>query len=102
MPDGKVMDRAQCKFCPKHYVTSAGGTCHLRRHMEKCMPAHGQVDTTTQTQLQRHPDGSVSTWRYDPMVARECMARYIACTNQPISFGDNAFYEEFIQTAYNH
>ena len=60
-----------------------------------------QVDTTTQTQLQRHPDGSVSTWRYDPMVARECMARYIACTDQPINFGDNAFYEEFIQTAYN-
>ena len=101
MPDGQVMDRAQCKFCPKHYVTSAGGTGHLRRHMDKCMPAHGQVDTTTQTQLQRHPDGSVSTWRYDPMVARECMARYIACTDQPISFGDNAFYEEFIQTAYN-
>ena len=29
------------------------------------------------------------------------MARYIACTNQLINFGDNAFYEEFIQTAYN-
>ena len=39
MPDGQVMDRAQCKFCPKHYVTSRG-TGHLRRHMDKCMPAH--------------------------------------------------------------
>ena len=65
------------------------------------MPAHGQVDTTTQTQLQRHPDGSVTTWRYDPMVARESMARYIAVTDQPINFGDNPFFEEFIQTAYN-
>ena len=40
MPDGQLMDRAQCKFCEKHYVTSRGGTGHLRRHMEKCMPAH--------------------------------------------------------------
>ena len=29
------------------------------------------------------------------------MAHYIACTDQPINFGDNVFYEEFIQTAYN-
>ncbi|KAK0591871.1 hypothetical protein LWI29_009532 [Acer saccharum] len=101
MPNGQLMDRAQCKFCEKHYVTSRGGTGHLRRHMEKCMPAHGQVDTTTQTQLERHPDGSVTTWHYDAMHARESMARYIACTDQPINFGDNPFYEEFIQTAYN-
>ena len=36
-----------------------------------------------------------------PRVARESIAHYIACTDQPINFGDNVFYEEFIQTAFN-
>ena len=35
------------------------------------------------------------------MYSRDCMTRYIAQTDQPISFGDNVFYEQFIQKAYN-
>ncbi|KAK2658652.1 hypothetical protein Ddye_005185 [Dipteronia dyeriana] len=65
------------------------------------MPAHGQIDTTTQTQLQRHPDGSVTTWQFDVMNARECLARYIAQTDQPISIGESPFYKELITSAYN-
>ncbi|KAK0592586.1 hypothetical protein LWI29_021736 [Acer saccharum] len=51
LPDGSIGPRAKCKFCPKDYSSSRNGTGHLRRHMLKCMPAHGQVDTITQTQL---------------------------------------------------
>ncbi|KAK2655312.1 hypothetical protein Ddye_008364 [Dipteronia dyeriana] len=93
--------RAKCKFCHKDYATSTGGTRYLRRHMHKCMPAHGQVDTTTQTQLQLHPDGSVTTWQFDAMHTRECLARYIAQTDQPISIGESPFYTELITSAYN-
>ncbi|KAK2648309.1 hypothetical protein Ddye_015798 [Dipteronia dyeriana] len=101
LPNGTSGHRAKCKFCHKNYATSTGGTGHLRRHMHKCMPAHGQVDTTTQTQLQRQPDGSVTTWQFDAMHTRECLARYIAQTDQPISNGESPFYKELITSAYN-
>ncbi|KAK2662121.1 hypothetical protein Ddye_000695 [Dipteronia dyeriana] len=87
LPDETFGPRAKCKFCHKDYATSMMGIRHLRRHMHKCMPAHGQVDTTTQTQLQWHLDGSVTTWQFDDMHGRECLARYIAQTDQPISVG---------------
>ncbi|KAK0574519.1 hypothetical protein LWI29_024902 [Acer saccharum] len=100
LPDGSIGPRAKCKFCPKDYSSSRNGTGHLRRHMLKCMPAHGQVDTTTQTQLQRHPDGSVTTWQYDPEHARNCLALFIAQTDQPINFANNVFFQELITFAF--
>ncbi|KAK2637922.1 hypothetical protein Ddye_025717 [Dipteronia dyeriana] len=42
LPNGTSGLRAKCKFCHKDYATSTGGTGHLRRHMHKCMSAHGQ------------------------------------------------------------
>ncbi|KAK2662761.1 hypothetical protein Ddye_001335 [Dipteronia dyeriana] len=42
LPDGTSGPRAKCKFCHADYATSTKGTGHLRRHMYKCMPAHGQ------------------------------------------------------------
>ncbi|KAK3221833.1 hypothetical protein Dsin_008858 [Dipteronia sinensis] len=90
LPDGTTGPRAKYKFCPKDYVTSRQGTSHLRRHMEKYMHAHRQIDTTTQAQLQQHPDGSVMTWIYDPDLARNSLAGYIAQTDQPINF-ENIF-----------
>ncbi|KAK2648818.1 hypothetical protein Ddye_016307 [Dipteronia dyeriana] len=101
LPNGTSGLRAKCKFFHKDYATSTGGTRHLRRHMHKCMPSHGQVDTTTQTQLQRHPDGSVTTWQFDAKQARECLVRYIAQADQPISIGESPFYKELITSAYN-
>ncbi|KAK2662889.1 hypothetical protein Ddye_001463 [Dipteronia dyeriana] len=35
------------------------------------------------------------------MHARECLARYIAQTDQPINFGESPFYKELITSAYN-
>ncbi|KAK2645718.1 hypothetical protein Ddye_020913 [Dipteronia dyeriana] len=75
LPDRTFGPRAKCRK----------GTEHLRRHMYKCMPAHEHVDITTHTQLQRHLDGSVTTWQFNVMHVRECLARYIAQTDQPIS-----------------
>ncbi|KAK4833952.1 hypothetical protein QYF36_013942 [Acer negundo] len=98
--DGTTGPRAKCKFCSKDYSTSRNGTGHLRRHMLKCMHAHGQVDTSTQTQLQRHPDGSVKAWRYDPEHARNCLALFIAQNDQPINFADNVFFQELITSAF--
>ncbi|KAK3225261.1 hypothetical protein Dsin_005123 [Dipteronia sinensis] len=60
LPDRTIGPRAKCKFCPKNYTTTRGGTGHLRRHMLKCMPKNVHVPTTTQTQLQRHPDELVT------------------------------------------
>ncbi|KAK3211547.1 hypothetical protein Dsin_016253 [Dipteronia sinensis] len=65
-PDGIEVEQAQCKYCKYLLTSSSNGTSHLRRHREKCMASHGQVDTTRQTQLQQNPDGSMSTWQYDP------------------------------------
>ena len=65
------------------------------------MASHGQVDTTRQTQLQRNPDGSVSTWQYDPDRVREQAVLYCAATDQPIGFQDNPHFQYFINNAFN-
>ncbi|KAK3218360.1 hypothetical protein Dsin_012330 [Dipteronia sinensis] len=83
-PDGIEVEHAQCKYCKSVLTSSSNGTSHLRRHREKCMASHGQVDTTRQTQLQQNPDGSVSTWQYDPDRVREHLVLYCAATDQPI------------------
>ncbi|KAK3212173.1 hypothetical protein Dsin_016879 [Dipteronia sinensis] len=44
--------------------------------------------------------GSVTTWHYDAAHARECLAWYIAQTDQPINFGDCVFFQEFITSAF--
>ena len=59
--DGCEVEHAQCKYCQSVLTSSGKGTSHLKRHRDKCMASHGQVDTTRQTQLQRNLDGSVST-----------------------------------------
>ena len=44
-----------------------------------------------QSQLQFQEDGSVSTWTYDPMVARESLGRLIAATDVPINLVTTLF-----------
>ena len=69
--DGCEVERAQYKYCQFVLTSSSKGTDDLMRHRLKCMASHGQIDTTRQTQLQRNPDGSVSTWQYDLDRVRE-------------------------------
>ncbi|KAK3169153.1 hypothetical protein Dsin_000057 [Dipteronia sinensis] len=42
LSNGTTNPIAKCKFCPKDCTSSRQGTDDLRRHMEKCMSAHGQ------------------------------------------------------------
>ncbi|KAK3229360.1 hypothetical protein Dsin_001241 [Dipteronia sinensis] len=99
--DGIEVEHAQCKYCKSVLNSSSNGTSHLRRHKEKCMASHGQVDTTRQTQLQRNPDGFVSTWQYDPDRVREQVVLYCVATDQPIGFQDNPHFQYLINNAFN-
>ena len=46
-------------------------------------------------------DGSrLGMWTYDPLYARECLAKYIAQTDQPINVGDNVQFEGLIQKSF--
>jgi hypothetical protein len=53
-----------------------------------------------QTQLNIKADGSVSTWIYDPEVARQEIARYITVEDLPIRMGESPAFERMIQRAF--
>lgn len=90
---------SQCKFCCKILsANSANGVTHLTRHGKKCFEKHH--GGPRQTQVAFNPDGSVSSWSYDPAVARESLARFITSTDSPISIGESPFYEEHIRRVY--
>ena len=92
---------AKCKFCGNRLVaTSSSGTRSLLVYGKKCATQAQTRFNPWQTQFQFQKDGSVSTWTYDPMVARESLARLIAATDLPINFGDNEFYEDHIRRSY--
>ena len=76
------------------------GTRHLRDHGLKCARLHQARTEPTQTQLQLNPDGSVSTWSYNPQIARESLCRFIFALDLRINLGDNPHYEAHIQRAY--
>ena len=99
--DGYEVECAQCKYCQSVLTSSGKGTSHLKRHRDKCMASHGQVDTTRQTQLQWNLDGSVSTWQYDPDWVREQVVLYCVAIDQPIGFQDNPHFQYFINNAFN-
>ena len=99
--NGTEVEHAQCKYCQSVLTGSSKGTSHLKRHRDKCMASHGQVDTTRQTQLQWNPDGSMSTWQYDPDRVREQAVLYCAAIDQPIGFQNNPHFQYFINYTFN-
>lgn len=60
---------------------------HLTRHSKKCLEKHHWGKEPRQTQLAVNPDGLVSSWSYDPAVARESLARFIISIDLPIKIG---------------
>ena len=99
--DGRKSKFAKCKFCKKVLSANAtNGTRHLIAHGEKCAAKHLGGREPTQSNLKFNSDGSVSTFNYDPMVARESLARLIVSTDLPINFGESSFYEEHIQRSF--
>ena len=88
---------AKCKFCAKISTTNPfGGTRHLKTHGENCARKYLGGKDPMQSQLQFQEDGSVSTWTYDPTVARESLGRLIDAMDLPINFGYNSFYKDHI------
>ena len=53
-----------------------------------------------QSQLHLNPDGSVSTWTYIPIMARESLCLFIAEMESPIGLGESSFYEDHIRRLY--
>ena len=56
------------------------------------------ISASIPRQLQFQEDGSVSTWTYNSMVARESLGRLITTTDLPINFSDNSFYEDHVRS----
>nr|ABA99434.2 hAT family dimerisation domain containing protein [Oryza sativa Japonica Group] len=72
---------------------------HLKRHAESC--AKKQGIQLRQQQLMVNPDGTVRSWEYDPMVARESLVRLIARQDLPLNFGESPAFEHYIQQSHN-
>ncbi|BAH92438.1 Os03g0844400 [Oryza sativa Japonica Group] len=99
-PDGRHVTFARCRICKnKLSAKSSGGTGHLKRHAEAC--AKKQGIQLRQQQLLLNPDGTVRTWEYDPMVARENLARLIARQDLPLNFGESPAFENYIKNSHN-
>nr|ABA95642.1 hAT family dimerisation domain containing protein [Oryza sativa Japonica Group] len=99
-PDGRQVTFARCRICKnKLSAKSSGGTGHLKRHAEAC--AKKQGIQLRQQQLLLNPDGTVRTWEYDPMVARENLARLIARQDLPLNFGESPAFENYIKNSHN-
>ena len=55
MPDGQLMDRAQCKFCTRHYVTSRGDRSFTK--------AYGEMHACTRTGRHYNPNTTTTAPR---------------------------------------
>ena len=97
---GNEVPYAICKIC-RHELSarSTGGTGHLLRHATRCRTKQGLA--MRQTQLQYNPDGTVSSWDYDPQVARQSLCRLIASEDLPLGFGESSSFQNYIKTAHN-
>nr|CAD41700.2 OSJNBa0010D21.2 [Oryza sativa Japonica Group] len=99
-PDGREVSKARCRICRQILsARSSGGTGHLKRHAESC--AKKQGIQLRQQQLMVNPDGTVRSWEYDPMVARESLVRLIARQDLPLNFGESPAFEHYIQQSHN-
>jgi hypothetical protein len=91
-----------CHYCKtKLSADSAGGTGHLNRHFKACLKKLGQtLGAGVQTQLNFAADGTVSTWVYNPQVAREEIIKYIVSEDLPIMMGESPNFKNLIQCAF--
>jgi hypothetical protein len=91
-----------CHYCKTELsADSAGGTGHLNRHFRACLKKVGQtLGAGVQTQLNFAADGTVSTWVYNPQVAREEIIKYIVSEDLPIMMGESPNFKNLIQRAF--
>lgn len=103
MENGNKVVYAICKYCGNRFsASSTNGTGHIKRHAEKCMAkfAEGRSEGAAHTQLNYGPDGSVSTWMYDPKVPQNEIARYIYSENLPLGMGKSPKFERMIKRGF--
>ena len=93
---------AICHYCKTELsADSAGGTGHLNQHFKACLKKVGQtLGAGVQTQLNFAADGTVSTWVYNPQVAREEIIKYIVSEDLPIMMGESPNFKNLIQRAF--
>jgi hypothetical protein len=91
-----------CHYCKTELsADSAGGTRHLNRHFKACLKKAGQTfGAGMQTQLNFVADGTVSTWVYNPQLAREEIIKYIVSKDLPIMMGESPNFKNLIQCAF--
>jgi hypothetical protein len=84
-----------CHYCKTELSADfAGGTGHLNRHFRACLKK------VVQTQLNFIADDTVSTWVYNPQVAREEIIKYIVSEDLPIMMGESPNFKNLIQRAF--
>jgi hypothetical protein len=81
-------------------ASSAAGTGHLNRHYKACLTKLGKTQGGgTQTNLNFSADGTISTWVYNPQVARDEIVKFIVCEDLPIMLGESQNFKNLIQRA---
>jgi hypothetical protein len=100
--DGIKSYIAICHYCKTELSTdSARGTGHLNRHFKACLKKAGKTfGASMQTQLNSVADGTVSTWVYNPQLAREEIIKYIVSEDLPIMMGESPNFKNLIQRAF--
>ena len=88
MEDGSEVRWAHCKICRRKInASSSGGTTHLKNHAAICKSKQASTAQSSGGDNLRgaQPEAQVSA--YDPLVAREALARFICHAGLPISIG---------------
>jgi hypothetical protein len=85
--DGVVYFVVVCNYCKSELSAgSVAGTGHLNRHYKVCLTKLGKTRGGTQTNLNFSADGTISTWVYNPQVARDEIAKSIVCVGESQNF----------------
>lgn len=94
--------KAKCNYCPKKYAWHKGsGYGTLKRHVAT---KHQPKDTgkqPVQTQLTKEGTSNLSLFKYNDIVAREVMAKFVATESLAFQFADSMRFENSMQSAYN-
>ncbi|WVZ81306.1 hypothetical protein U9M48_028697 [Paspalum notatum var. saurae] len=100
--DGVVHYFAVCNYCKRELSAGSGsGTGHLNRHYKACLARLGQTrGGGMQTQLNFAADGTISTWVYNPQVARDEIANFIVSEDLSIMLGESQNFKNLIQRAF--
>ena len=99
MEDGSDIRWAHCKICSRKINTSSlEGITHLKNLAAICKSKQASTSQSSGGGNLRgaQPEAQISI--YDPLVAREALARFICHAGLPISIGEHLAHERYIRT----